>query len=448
MEWLAAPEPAIPEPAQPGRPFPWRGSIVAIYLTGAALILSRFLTACVRIQRVVQEAVVFGEASGVPLLLTDRLPLPATWGLWRPVILLPQAAGTWPAERLRLVLAHETAHIRRWDFPGQIAAQLVCALYWFHPLAWWAFRQLVKEREQACDDEVLNMGATATNYAEHLMSIVRSANTNSKAWSIAIGMAQGTSFETRLAAMLNPRLNRRAPRRGAVLASALAAACLLTPLAAVHAPAQTTGATISGIVRDPSGAVVPRARVLATNGAGSNVEATYTAADGSYQLQGIPPGSYTIEIRQPGFQLFQQSGVALVAGGAARIDATFRIGALNESVEVIGRRAAVSPATTPRGTPQRIRVGGNVQASKLLNKVQPVYPAMALEKGIQGTVLLHAVIGTDGRLLSLGASSASSDPDLTQSALDAVRVWTYEPTLLNGQPVEVVTTIAVTFRLE
>ncbi len=117
-------------------------------------------------------------------------------------------------------------------------------------------------------------------------------------------------------------------------------------------------------------------------------------------------------------------------------------------MEVVGKRAAVSPAIAPRGTAQRIRVGGNVQASKLLNQVKPVYPVAALEKGVQGTVLLRAVIGTDGRLLSLAASSASSDPDLTEAALDAVRLWNYAPTLLNGEPVEVITTIAVTFRLE
>ncbi len=250
--WLSAPEPAMPEPAQPGRLFPWRRSIVAIYLMGATLILARFLVASVRIRRIVRDAEPFGQASRVPLLLTNRLLLPATWGLRRPVILLPTSAREWPAERLRLVVAHETAHIRRWDFPGQIAAQLACAVYWFHPLAWWALKQLVKEREQACDDEVLNMGVTATSYAEHLMSIVRSANTNSKTSSIVIGMAQGSGFENRLTAMLNSRLNRRAPRRGTVLASALVAAGLLAPLAAIHAPAQSTGATISGTVRDPS----------------------------------------------------------------------------------------------------------------------------------------------------------------------------------------------------
>jgi protein TonB len=87
-------------------------------------------------------------------------------------------------------------------------------------------------------------------------------------------------------------------------------------------------------------------------------------------------------------------------------------------------------------------VGGNVQATELLNKVQPVYPESGLEKGLEGTVLLRAVIGTDGKLLSLGAVSA------TKAALNAVQLWTYEPTLLNGQPVEIVTTISVTFRLQ
>ncbi len=446
--WLATPQPAPPTSASAASAFPWRQALVIIYSAGATLILLRFLGASLRIRRVVRGAVLFGQSAHVPLLLTDRLPLPVTWGLWRPVILLPQAAPGWPAERLRLVVAHEMAHIRRWDFLGQVAAQLACALYWFHPLAWWAARQLVKEREQACDDEVLNMGVTATNYAEHLMSIVKSARGSSGAWSPAIGMAHGTAFEGRLSAMLNPRLNRRSPRRGAVLAGTLIAVALLVPLAALHLRAQSAAASILGVVHDPSGAAVPHARVLATNTTGANVEAAYTADDGTYQIQGVRPGRYNIEIKAPGFEAARQTGVDLAGGAHLQFDATFQLGSLNETVEVVGKRSATLSPTAPQRTPQRIRVGGMVQASKLLNKVPPVYPESALQNGKQGTVLLHAVIGTDGRLLSLAASSASSDHDLTQAAIDAVRLWTYEPTLLNGEPVEVVTTIAVNFRLE
>jgi protein TonB len=100
------------------------------------------------------------------------------------------------------------------------------------------------------------------------------------------------------------------------------------------------------------------------------------------------------------------------------------------------------------GTAGGIRVGGNVQATKLVHQTKPVYPAGAQAAGIEGTVLLKAVISIQGNLLGLVVLNTSVDPELAQAAMDAAKQWQYEPTLLNGVPVEVVTTITVNFRLE
>jgi len=92
-----------------------------------------------------------------------------------------------------------------------------------------------------------------------------------------------------------------------------------------------------------------------------------------------------------------------------------------------------------------LRVGGNVQAARILNRVQPVYPPLARQTRISGTVRLHAIIGKDGAITSLEVMSGH--PLLQQAALDAVRQWRYQPTLLNGEPVDVDTTIDVIFSL-
>lgn len=94
---------------------------------------------------------------------------------------------------------------------------------------------------------------------------------------------------------------------------------------------------------------------------------------------------------------------------------------------------------------QRIRQGGNVQAARLINRVQPTYPPLARQARIQGTVRLHAIIAKDGTVQQLEV--LSGHPLLVQSALDAVRQWRYQPTLLNNEPVEVDTTIDVIFSL-
>ena len=99
----------------------------------------------------------------------------------------------------------------------------------------------------------------------------------------------------------------------------------------------------------------------------------------------------------------------------------------------------------PQPTPQRIHQGGNVQAALLVNKVQPVYPPLARQTRISGTVRLHAIISKSGTIQEL--TVISGHPLLVRAALDAVQQWRYRPTLLNGEPVEVDTTIDVIFSL-
>ena len=101
------------------------------------------------------------------------------------------------------------------------------------------------------------------------------------------------------------------------------------------------------------------------------------------------------------------------------------------------------PANKPM-TPTRIRVG-SAQAANLVHKVDPIYPQLALQARIQGTIHFTAIIGKDGSVINL--QLIGGHPLLVQAAQDAVRQWTYRPTLLNGEPVEVVTQIDVEFKV-
>ncbi|MBI3209398.1 MAG: energy transducer TonB [Candidatus Solibacter usitatus] len=96
-------------------------------------------------------------------------------------------------------------------------------------------------------------------------------------------------------------------------------------------------------------------------------------------------------------------------------------------------------------TPSRIRVGGNVQAAKLVRQPKPVYPPLAKQARIQGTVRFTAIIGKDGTIQNL--TLIGGHPLLVPSATEAVKQWVYQPTLLNGEAVEVVTQIDVNFTL-
>jgi protein TonB len=112
---------------------------------------------------------------------------------------------------------------------------------------------------------------------------------------------------------------------------------------------------------------------------------------------------------------------------------------------ILGTNGPALPLAPKAAAPTRIKQGGNVTAASLINQTRPVYPALAIQARIQGNVVLHAIIDKDSKVAQL--ELMSGHPLLVQAALDAVKQWRYRPTLLNGDPVEVDTTITVTFTM-
>ena len=117
------------------------------------------------------------QKRSVSVRQNEAVTVPMVWGLFRPVILLPADVDEWEPERQRAVLLHELAHIQRQDWLMQTMAQITCAVYWFNPLLWFAARRMRTEIEGACDDHVLNAGYQSTDYAQHLLDIVRNIKT-------------------------------------------------------------------------------------------------------------------------------------------------------------------------------------------------------------------------------------------------------------------------------
>jgi periplasmic protein TonB len=112
---------------------------------------------------------------------------------------------------------------------------------------------------------------------------------------------------------------------------------------------------------------------------------------------------------------------------------------------IIGGVGGGPPPPPPPKSNKPLRVGGAVIAANLIRQVQPVYPPIAKTAHISGTVVLHAIISKDGTIEQL--EYISGPPLLMKNAMDAVRQWRYRPTMLNGEPVEVDTTVSVVFTL-
>ena len=381
------------------------------------------------------------------LLRNSSTAMPLTWGIFRPVIVLPSSALQWSEDCRCIVLSHELAHISRHDWFLQICAELTRAIYWFHPLVWLAAAQLRQESERASDDAVLRSGIAPSSYASQLLDLARTLENSGRAWSTALAIARPSNLERRFAAMLNPSVNRSRLSFRTSLLIPLLALCLLFPLAVLHLSAQNLSGKVAGTIHDPSGAGVANATVIMSNHTANTVDMTTSDRDGNFNFKALPSGEYELKAMKPGFQVYRLPQVNLTSGGDFSQNISLEIGTIMEEVQVVpgGTKQPLPVGTT--GKPSRLRLGGDLEASRRVTKVQPVYPDSAKSAGISGTVILHAVISTDGKPLSLRVMNSQIDPDLARSAVEAVSQWRYTPTLLNGEPIEVDTTITVNYSL-
>jgi uncharacterized protein (TIGR03435 family) len=157
-----------------------------------------------------------------------------TFGTWRPSIVLPDEARQWPREDLERALVHEMEHVRRCDWAVHVAARLVCAMYWFHPLVWIAWRRLHVEADRACDDAVASR-PDGDAFARQLVTLAERIS-SSAALPIP-AMARPGNLSIRVRSLLDANQARgRAGRAWTAAAAVLCAtsAGLVAPLVAVE----------------------------------------------------------------------------------------------------------------------------------------------------------------------------------------------------------------------
>ncbi len=159
-------------------------------------------------------AMAVGVRRPVRLLESPTTFVPVTWGVSRPIILLPAGAESWAAGRRHAVLLHEYAHIARSDCAVEYLTWLACALYWFHPGVWYAARRIRAERERACDDRVVAAGTPAGEYATHLVDVASGVPAPRRLALAALAMASGGPLESRLIDLLDPTRARARLGRG------------------------------------------------------------------------------------------------------------------------------------------------------------------------------------------------------------------------------------------
>jgi TonB family protein len=435
--------------------------IGAVWLTGVVISLAILLAGLGRLAWLASRAqpmrrgpwtAIAGELAAefqlrrpVALLHSDHPALLVTWGLWRPKILLPAGAPHWTDDRIRIVLSHELAHVRRHDWAIQIAATLLRALHWFNPLAWIACRRLRQESELACDDVVLGRGVEGTEYATHLLELARAAAAHHRAALPAQAIARSTGLERRITAMLKARVNRYALTRSARFAIAAAFSLIALPIAGFEAFAQTGPARLSGAVIDQSGAAVPQASVELTDTRTQRRQSLLSDEAGRFAFVDMAAGEYQLAVETPGFARASDT-VRLSAGQLAQQDVRLQIGQVRETVTV--GKARTTPQEPERSAAsaqaQQDKFAGSLRPPIKIKTVNPIYPPALESAGTGDRIVLDARIGTDGSVMDIQVRT-SKVPELARAAVDAVRQWQFIATRLHGKPVDTHITVTVQF---
>jgi beta-lactamase regulating signal transducer with metallopeptidase domain len=346
-----------PNGRRPGGFTPWE-IVTWIWITGAAGILCYLLMGHIAAWRLyrntrrmqtpwIEEAERLARElrinRGLCFVESAQVSVPLVLYLWRPIIVMPEAAAEWPSAHIRAVLLHELAHIKRNDAHIQTLAQMACAAYWFNPLVWFAAHQLRLERERACDDSVLMAGTSGADYATHLYEIARAGSAPASA-PFAIGLAVHRSqLEQRLVAILNPRTQRHsATVLGRVMVAlpvlfvALAAGAIQITARAIEVPAGAMRIP-AAVMRDGPGAELisanePKAK---TRPAPTKTNSVGSSASGEFHWSAVMRKPQTVEVR--------------IARGSIRIlpseDHAVRVDAQTDDP----RRGKIQAAATPSG---------------------------------------------------------------------------------------------------
>jgi TonB family protein len=426
-----------------------------------------------------------------------HLEHPVTFGVRRPVVLLPDSLRARPADIQRAVLAHELLHVQRRDWAWLVVEEIARAALWFQPAAWWLISRIQLAREEVVDEMAVMVTGRRKIYVEALLACSDSTSlVPTAAFARRRHLFRRIGLVSREVDMSSRRIVLSSAFMAAIVAAGSWYAVSAFPLQQQHSmtfvpapqggpgpfeqranpvtpenpiprrltsenmlyPAeaalvQARGAITVKITLDEFG------RVAETRPIHFEMERTSVSlAVGNEDLHNTLKGT-GITSRTPGKTapaIEVQDALVRAATDAARqwrydppfkapisFPVTFRFGPEPAPIEM-GTQVVPAGSVSNDGA---IRAGeGGITVPKKITDVRPVYPEIARAARVEGVVILEARIEPDGSVSD--AMVIKSIPLLNQAALDAVKQWRFTPTLLNGQPVAVVMTTTIHFSLD
>ena len=428
--------------------------------------------------RAIAESILHGRSGtrSVNIVLDDRVQTPFAFGVRRATIVFPTSADEWSDDDVRRSLVHELEHIRRGDWIVLLGSRLVCTLYWFHPMAWLAWRRLRLEIERACDDAVVRVSEPAA-YAEQLVDLA--ARLSARAPVPLLSMASRSDLASRVRSMLDATQRRNPPARLPRAVTISAAGLMLMAIAATRVasmplPGQDDrivppeknntgadvlvgGASVSGYLYDPFGNPVEGV-VLDVESLrfgppppgptqGPFARNTTTDAAGHFSFNHLRPGFYGLAA--PTTDFVEAAQFSLGAGEHVDRDLHMKLDALIGSFTVCRDCTIRSvPYDVPDSITKEFDLDEKFKLSQPVTGPEPAggwlaahptipeYPESLKDTNLEGTVIIEGTIGIEGARTGMRVIAAP-DPALAQAALAMLAEEAWKPAYVRSVPVEV-----------
>jgi beta-lactamase regulating signal transducer with metallopeptidase domain len=410
---------------------PW---IAAGWFAGMALLLLKTLGGVVQVRVFMQRTAAHCETkvmksshrlaarariAGIPILESQFVTVPTVAGWFKPVVLLPKgAAEKFDRSLLEALIAHEFAHIRRHDIFINLVQNIVESMLFFHPAMWWVTRSVRAEREACCDDEAVK---TCGDTLVYVRALSQAEQFRSSLPVLALSSSPLLHRIRRLTDMQIARTNHIFTFCGALLSvlfiiGAATGSILLTTIPQVVSASTQSADQNSGKAEPAARAISdPRYNLLCGI-------VIVNPKDFAGKRWTPSPPSKDDKDRVGACMLFDESG------------------------------------------PKPAKVYGSLQESKLIHKVNPVYPESAISKHIGIRVLLRINLNEEGLVTDAEVAKCQTVPPdrdsngnwvggvpagvvkgINSAAINAVKQWKYSPTLLNGKAIAVRTSVSITF---
>jgi len=411
------------------------------------------------------------------------LQQPVTFGIRRPLVLVPESVRHQPPDIQRAVIGHELLHVKRRDWAWLVVEEIAVCLFWFHPASWWLASRIQCAREEVVDELAIQLTGRRKTYVEALLAF---ADSTSVVPTAAFARRRHLVRRIALVTKENVMSSRRIVASCAAMALIVGTGCWFSvtafPLRAVSqgvssdqlAPgplelkahevtpenpiprrvhyeppvlpdfvATAQGAVAVRVTLDDVGRVADARSVrFAFKWEGVTAEGSEAARrENGKIMEGTVAAAANPEARTKMAEALRSFiDAAITSVRQWRYDAPFEA-PLTFTVQV--PFGAPIMAFQPASVNGALHVGGNIKAPTKIKDVQPIYPPVAREAGVTGVVIIEVRIGTDGSVEE--AHVLKSIPLLDQAALDAVKQWQFVPTLLNGAPTPINMTVTINF---